>query len=43
VTVPGTAVTGGNDIVATPTFQVTPVVTEKIRDIIGTGVVPFAR
>ncbi len=43
ITVPGTALTGGNSIVATPTFQITATVTDKIRDILGMGVIPFRR
>lgn len=43
VTVPGTALTAGNPITATPTFIVAPVVSERIQDVIGTGIIPFAR
>jgi hypothetical protein len=43
VTVPGTALTGGSPIVASPTFSITDVSSTAVRDIIGMGVVPFAR
>ena len=44
VTVPGTALVGGNAIVATPTFTIDPVGGTAVKDIIGgMGIIPFAR
>ena len=43
VTVPGTALTGGIAIVATPTFDVTTTISDIVRDIIMPGIIPFAR
>lgn len=43
VTVPDSAVTGTGPYVATPTFTVTAIATSSLKDVIGTGIVPFAR
>jgi hypothetical protein len=43
VTVPGQAVINTLNISATPTFSITAIVTAFLKDIIGTGIVPWAR
>lgn len=43
IIIPGTALVGGVDINATPTFTVDPVVSSAVlRGMIGSGIIPFA-
>lgn len=43
VTVPGTALTGGVSLVATPTFTIDVSAGGAVKDIIGMGILPFSR
>lgn len=43
VTVPTTATTSGNGYTGSPTFTVAPTVTSRVKDIIGSGLIPFRR
>ncbi len=42
-TIPGSALTGGSPIVASPTFVISQTGGTAVKDIIGMGIIPFAR